>query len=312
MVNKTESLSIHMYKQVFLIVLIIAFSGCSVRQVALNSVADAFSSSSKNYASDNDIEFVGEAIPFGLKTMEGLLEEVPEHRKLLLAACRGYTQYAYAYIEQPSYELELYDLDQAYTERNRARLMYWRARDYCLRGISVNHPKIEFNNIPYLNDALANFEIEEVPLLYWTVAAWASAISLSKDDPGAVADLPVIEILIRKAYELDPNYDQGTLDVFFISYEMSQTGISEGSEARARYHFQRAVKLSGGKLAAPFVAYAESIAVANNDREEFETMLNRALAIDTKENPGNRLANLVIQRRANWLLANKDLYFLED
>ena len=36
-----------------------------------------------------------------------------------------------------------------------------------------------------------------------------------------------------------------------------------------------------------------------------------ALAIDVDADPYNRLANLVMQRRARWLLDNRELYFLE-
>jgi len=51
--------------------------------------------------------------------------------------------------------------------------------------------------------------------------------------------------------------------------------------------------------------------MANNNRDEYERMLNDALAVDVDADPQNRLANLVMQRRASWLLANRDLYFLE-
>ena len=85
--------------------LVAAVSGCSVRQYAASSIGDALAEGGGVYASDNDIEFVGAAIPFGLKTMESLLETVPEHRGLLLAATRGFTQYAYVYVQMPADDL---------------------------------------------------------------------------------------------------------------------------------------------------------------------------------------------------------------
>ena len=57
-----------------------AASGCSVREYAARSIGDAMASGGEVYASDNDIELVGVATPFGLKTMESLLAVVPDHR----------------------------------------------------------------------------------------------------------------------------------------------------------------------------------------------------------------------------------------
>ncbi len=286
-------------------------SGCSVKKLAANAFADAIAQSGDSYAADNDIQFIGQATPFGLKTMEALLAQTPRHRGLLLAAARGFTQYAYVYIEQPANEMEIDDISGAYAQRERARLMYLRARDYGLRGLALRQPQIRAQLADDPVAALSETVGEDVPLLYWTAAAWASSISLSKDDPAALLDLPAVEAIARRALALDQDFDQGVLHVFLGSWEMSQQGLRGDAEQRARDHFRQAIELSGGLQAAPFVAHAESISVATNNRREYEQMLSRALAVDVDADPKNRLANLVMQRRARWLLDNKDLYFLE-
>jgi len=40
-------------------------------------------------------------------------------------------------------------------------------------------------------------------------------------------------------------------------------------------------------------------------------MLKQAMAIDVSIRPGSRLANLVMQKRARWLLSRVDELFLE-
>jgi len=71
--------------------------------------------------------------------------------------------------------------------------------------------------------------------------------------------------------------------------------------------------LSEGKNAAPLVALAETVAVKQQDVKEFESLLNRALAINPDANPETRLLNLVMQRRARWLLSRKaELFLIED
>ena len=297
---------------VFLFSLVAALSsGCSLKSIAVGAVADAIAGSGSGYASDNDIAFVGAASPFGLKTTEGLLEEVPDHRGLLLAAARGFTQYAYVYIEQPANEMEAIDVGFAYAERARARNMYIRARDYGLRGLAVEYPEIVTTIYSDPEGALSKTTADDVAFLYWTAAAWVSAISLSKDDAALVADLPSVEALIERAYKLDESFDDGAIHVFLISYAMSKSGLNHDAATRARQHFDRALALSNGLQAAPYVALAEAVTVTEQNRAEFQRLLELALVIDVDSKPEWRLANLVMQRRARWLLVHTDDLFLE-
>ena len=71
------------------------------------------------------------------------------------------------------------------------------------------------------------------------------------------------------------------------------------------------MELSHGELAAPFVAMAETVSVQKQDRAEFKSLLERALAIDPDAKPEWRLENMVMQRRARWLLARADELFVE-
>src|SRR3974390_3205836 len=80
--------------------------GCSLRRVAVNKVGDALASGGTTFASDDDPELVKAAVPFSLKLMESLLEESPQHKGLLLASASGFTQYAYAFVQQDADELK--------------------------------------------------------------------------------------------------------------------------------------------------------------------------------------------------------------
>jgi predicted anti-sigma-YlaC factor YlaD len=266
-------------------------AGCSVREYALRSIGDALASGGDAYSSDEDIELVGAATPFGLKTIESLLAEVPDHKGLLLAAARGFTQYSYVYVQAPAEEAEERDVKYAYQQQARARKLYLRARDYGLRGLAVDK--------------------NDVGLLYWTAVAWAAAISLSKDDPATLAGLPQVDALIARAVAINPDYDHGALRSFLIGYEMSRPGAPAGAEARARVHFARAVELSAGKQASPYVSLAESVAVESRNRAEFEALLKQAILLDPGARPEWRLANFVMQRRARRLLARADELFPE-
>jgi predicted anti-sigma-YlaC factor YlaD len=286
-------------------------SGCSMRHYAINAFADALAETGGVYAADDDIELIGAATPFGLKTIEALLESTPEHRGLLLAAASGFTQYAYVFVDMPAAELEERDVAAAYAQHARARRLYLRARNYGLRGLEVAHPGLTSRLQTDPDAAVAGAAVDDVPLLYWTGLSWAGAISLSKDDPDLVADLPSVTALIDRALELDESFDHGAIHVFLIGYAMSRRGLEDDAVLRARRHFERAVELADGRQAAPYVAFAEAVCVAEQNREEYEMLLGQALALDTEVRPEWRLANLVMQRRARWLLAKTDEYFLE-
>jgi predicted anti-sigma-YlaC factor YlaD len=253
-------------------------------------LGNALAEGGKSYASDDDPELIREAVPFGLKTVEGLLEESPRHKGLLLAAASGFTQYGFAFIQQDADFVEAQDLARATALRDRARKHYRRALEYGLRGLEVDHPGFR--------TALRNDP------------AWGAAIALSKDDSELTADQNLAEALMRRAMALDEGYERGSVHDFFISYEGGRRSVG-GSVGEARQHLERALALSGGHRAWPLVNFAETVAVGDQNRQEFDSMLRRALAIDPDAVPEVRVANLVAQRRARWLLGRADELFVE-
>ena len=285
--------------------------GCSVRKFAINKLGDSLANSGTTFAADNDPDFVGQAVPFSLKLIEGLLAESPKHRGLLFAAASGFTQYSYVYVQQPADEIESEDLEKSTALRIRARNLYLRARDYGLRGLEAKHANFTTALRQNPPDALRNAKKPDLPLLYWTAVSWGAAISLSKDHPEIVAEQPQVEAMIDRAYELDRDFDRGVIDQFLIAYEASRHGAKGDFAARCKEHFDRAVRLSDGQLASPYVSFAESVSIQKQNRQEFESLLHQALAVDPDAHPEWRLSNLIMQRRARWLLSREDELFLE-
>jgi predicted anti-sigma-YlaC factor YlaD len=285
-----------------------AGSGCSVTGYVKNKAADVVAQSGTTFSSDDDAELVKAAAPFSLKLMEGLLADNPRHAGLLTATASGFTQYSYAFVQEEADEVEPTDFAAAEKMRVRARRLFLRAQRYGLRGLEVTHPGFGKTLLANPKSAVLVTKKADVPLLYWTAAAWASAISLSKDNPELIGQIPAMEALIYRALELDESYNAGAISSFLISYEMTRPGGDPAERARKR--FARALALSGGKSAAPFVALAEAVTIQKQDVKEFESLLNQALAINPDAVPENRLLNTVMQRRARWLLSRKSELFL--
>jgi len=293
------------------LLVIVALTGCSIRKVAVNKLGDAFAGSGTSFASDNDPELIGAAVPFSLKLIESLLEQTPNHRALLLAASSGFTQYSYVFVQQQADMTEAHDVEAAKTMNDRARLLYMRARDYGVRGLETRHKGFGAELRQNPKDAAARCGKLDVPFLYWTAAAWGSVISVSKDDPELVADQPIIGALIDRAAALDPDFNDGSIQQFLITYESVRPGAGANHEALSKQHFDRAVELTKGQMVSPYVTYAESISIPDQNRAEFDSMLKQALAIDVNAKLEWRLANIVMQRRAKWLLSREDELFLD-
>lgn len=289
---------------------LLASAGCSLNRFAINKLGDALANPGTAYASDNDPELIEGAIPFSLKLIESLLESSPKHEGLLLAAASGFTQYSYAFVQQKADYIEDQDIERAIALRDRARRLDLRARDYGLRGLDVRHPGFaeRLRKDPRVTAREASRQ--DVPLLYWTAASWGAAIAVSKEIPELVADQPIIEALIDRALELDESFGNGALHGFLVTYEMVRQGAKGDPAARSREHFERAVSITQGQQASPYVSFAEAVSLGKQDRAEFESMLTKAVAIDPDGRPEWRLENLIMQRRARWLLARIPDLFL--
>jgi hypothetical protein len=291
--------------------LLVLLPGCSIQKAAVDAAGSAIAGGGSSYAREEDPELAAAAAPFGLKTVEGLLDISPSNEGLLLSAASGFTQYAYAFVQCEADYAEAKDLARATELRGRAKKLYRRALGYGLRGLEVRHPDFEKSLRRDAALAVSSLRKRDVPLAYWTAASWGAAIALSKGDPELTADQGLVEALALRALALDESFSFGALHDFLIAWDGGRPASAGGSAQRAKEHLDRAVALSHGRRAAPFVSYAESVLVAAQARGAFEEMLRKALAVDPDQEPDFRLANLVAQKRARWLLSRVGDLFLE-
>ena len=286
-------------------------AGCKTTGAKI--AASAFTGTGDTFARDDDPELVRDAVPFALKTMESLLATIPDDVGLLRALTANFTQYAYAFVQQDADVAEMEGkVAAARAGRERARKLFLRARDYGLRALEEEYPGIsaKLRSARDLGPALDRVKKEDADLLYWTAAAWAMAISDGKTDMQLVAELPAPVAMMRRGLALDPAFDQGAFDEFFVSYEGGRSVADGGGPAVARSHLERALAMSGGKKLGVRVSWAETVLVQQQDRAAFEAELRRVLEFDVDSAPGNRLANLIAQRRARALLAHTDDLFV--
>jgi predicted anti-sigma-YlaC factor YlaD len=288
-------------------------SGCSVKRMAVNKLGDALASGGDTFQTDDDPDLVGQAVPFSLKLMESLLAESPKHKGLLLAASSGFTAYSYAFVDEVADETAGQSLDKSDALRARAARLYLRAHRFGLRALEVNYPGIgaALDGSGRVA-ALKKTRKQDVPLLYWTAASLGLAVSASRDNAEMIARLPMVEAMVDRVLDLDESWGQGSVQEFLMSIESIRPGIKpDEQKARLKKFYDRALALSGGGHASTYVSYAENASVPAQNLAEFRSLLGKALEIDTDAKPESRLANLVAQRRARWLLSRTDELFVE-
>lgn len=288
---------------------------CSLNRTAMKMVADALSSSTSGttFTGEDDPELVGDALPFALKLYESLLEEVKDNPRLYLATGSGFIMYASAYVQTPADMLPDTEVDKKNSMTSRARKLYLRGRDYVLRGIEISHPGFTSSlDSDAFTGRLDSMNSDDVPFLYWAAAGWMAAYASDPFDVNIGVGVRKAAAMMERALRLNESFNDGAIHDFFILYYGALPQVMGGSEEKARYHFKKALEFSKGLTASPYVALASTVSVSNQNVKEFTDLLTTALAIDVSKRTGNRLANIIAQRKARWLLDHRDDRFLSD
>jgi predicted anti-sigma-YlaC factor YlaD len=286
---------------------------CSINKLAMKAVADALTGegSSDVFTGDSDPELVGDAIPFAIKMYESLLAANPNHQGLINMTGSLFVMYANAFIWGPAEQLPRYMHDERQAALERAKKMYLRGLDLLYRGLDLKYPGFRG---AYQNGSLAGFlarmKKADVPALYWSAAAGLSAYSLNSFDMDLGVRIPEFHALVLRAYELDPDFNTSALDEFFFLFYASLPEGMGGDKEKAEIHFQRALEKTGGLSAGVYVSYAQAVSIPAQDYDKFKELLDTALSIDPDREPSIRLVNILAQRKAQYLLDNAVLFFI--
>ena len=278
-----------------------ALSGCAVRPLVLNHVADALAMPGQDL--EDDIHLAREASAFYLKLSESVLRETPGNLKLAESVTSGFTQYAYAFVSFEADQLQSKDAKAAQRMKERAARLYARAHGHAMTALEKTTPGFTKALMNFQPGGALRLSDAQVGVAYWAAASWGGLISLSKDDPDKVADLPVAMKLAKLAWVTKPDHGRGSLSSLMGTFEAASPG---GSLALAETYFDQAIAQSQGQSAGPWVAKAESIAMAKNDPQSFERWLKEAIRISDAH---RNLENEVMRARAAWLLEVMDDLF---
>jgi tetratricopeptide (TPR) repeat protein len=250
----------------------------------------------KSSSRQSDLRLVREGTPAFLMLMDGMIEALPDSAPLLLAAARANASYASTFVGEK---------DEEYV-----KVLLKRAKDYALKALEnrgfrgvLQGPLEEFE------EALKNYSRDDLPYLFWGASCWASWISVNMDSMEALADLPKVESMMRRALEIDEGYYYGGPHLFMGIWYASRPKMAGGDLEKAREHFLKAFDLGHGEFLMAYVYFAQYYARQTRDKDLFVSTLRKVVETPAQVPPDLTLVNTVAKKRAQELLGRVDEYF---
>lgn len=219
-------------------------------------------------------------------------------------------QYAYGYLLEQADRVSDDDYTLATEYQDSAKIVFLNAINLSKALLSNRHSNFKIW-IKDPNMSNISFTKDDVPFLYWLAASYGGIISASRAHPKWVVHLPKIGMLLDKAIQINPSWNQGALYTAMISYTVSRPDPPENIRQEARQYFELAIKASNDQDASPYIAFAENICIKEQDKADFIKLTNHVLAMDVNQNSDLRLSNILSQDRARWLQSKVEDYFYE-
>jgi predicted anti-sigma-YlaC factor YlaD len=280
--------------------------------MAIQGVSNALTGEGNSavFTGDEDPELVAAALPFAIKMYESLLAANPRHEGLALTTGSLFVMYANAFVQGPAQRLPRGAFGERDAQYARAKKLYLRGAALLMAGLEAKYPG--FSTAGERREAyLAKMKRGDVPFLYWTAAGVLSAYSLTPLDLDLGHRVPELLAYIDRAYALDPDFNRGALDEFYLLFYASMPEGLGGDKSLATVYFERALEKSQGKSPGPYIAYAEAVCIPAQDYATFKAYLETALALDPDADPANRLVTILSQRKARYLLDQGETFFLD-
>jgi hypothetical protein len=280
---------------------LLVFGCMPMKSMRVASVALTLEDVAKAAAKQPDPMLIRDGMPAYLMLLDGLLEAYPEDRRLHLAACQTYTNYAST-------------LPQDGESQSRAQAMYLKARDHGFRSLSSSNEPDQLKSaaagdLEGLKSLLQKYGKKDIAALFWATAAWAGWIGSSTGLPQAVADLPALEAAIVRLIELDEFYYYGGPHLLMGAYLSAKPPVTDRNLAQAKVHFDKALRIGGDEVLATRVMYAEYYARGIRDRELFKSTLRAVIEAPEGNIPELILSNAMAREKARKLLNKTEEYF---
>ncbi len=266
------------------------------KKITVGATATLLEDIAKSANKQSDLRLIREGMPSYLMLIDGMVEAVPGNERLLITAAQGYASFAAAFIQ---------DKDKDY-----AKVLYGRAKIYALRALEqigfqdpLTRPFDDFEQ------ALNTISKGDVSYIFWAASCWGNWISLNQGSIEALAELPRVELMMKRVLKLDEGFYYGGAHIFMGILNGSRPKIAGGDLERAKEHFLKAIELGRGEFLNTYIYYARYYAKRAFDKDTFISALETVLKTPVDIKPELTLLNSVAQSKAEEMLKEADEYF---
>lgn len=283
----------------FLVPILLATSGCGVmNRAAIGIMGPILVDAGNRIERDTDLELVGQGLPGTILLVDGLLETAPRDDRLHLLQARSITGYTLGYVEDEDPE--------------RASRLYLRARAHALDVLSRADEDLALaldGTLEAFSAAVEALDDKHLEAIFWAGNSWGSWVNLNLDDTNALADLPRVEALMRRALAIDEAFYHAGSHLFLGVYFSSRSKILGGDLVQAQHHFDRVFALTGNRYLLAHVLYAQHFARQTWDPELFTRTLTWVLEQPDDLDPDSGLTNVIAKKKATHLLPLAEEWF---
>ncbi len=289
----------HFHVPAFLLMILTAMLalGCNTTRFMANSMEPMMLKMDAAINKNPDMDLVRDAMPAGIVQLDGLIEASPDNPVLLVKAAEAYNGYSFVFVEDH--------------DRDRARLLYQRSFSYALRALKQKKTfaRAFDGSLSEFEAALAVFDKNDVPALFWTANSWLSWAGTNVDDPEIFLAIPKIRMMLKRSIELDETYKYGAAHAILGILHASRPPAFGGQPEMAKAAFERAFKISEERVLLFHLAYAKYYAYQIQDRGLYEQSLKTVIAAPDDLLPEMAFANAAAKRKARRMLADIDRIF---
>jgi hypothetical protein len=267
------------------------------KTLTVGATASLLEDVAKSAYRQSDLRLIREGMPSYLMLIDGMAQALPDNERLLISAAQSYASFASAFIQ---------DQDREY-----ANILYSRAKDYALRALELIGFKDPLSK-PFddFERDLSTFgQKKDVAYLFWAASCWGNWISLNQNSIEAVAELPRVELMVKRVLELDEGFYYGGAHIFMGVLWASRPPVAGGDLNRAKEHFLKAIELGRGEFLLTYIYYADYYAKKAFDKELFIATLETVLKTPADITPDLTLLNTVAHQKAKKMLSQADEYF---
>ncbi len=241
-----------------------------------------------NLQKQTDVELVCEGAASYLLMIDSLIESDPGDRDLLLIGIKSYGGTVAA-------------LDSCGASPVRIEALASKAKKYGKRLLS-SFLALDNLQSPAFDTALEELSPADAGYLFWGSFGWLTWVSQQHGSPAAMADLVTIEKLLGRVLQIDEKVEKGSAHLFFGVLYGAKPEMIGGNPDRSRFHFERALELSGRSRLIVQTSYAETYARMTFNKQLHDTLLHEVVAFELDKAPTERLANEIAKRKAALLL----------